>query len=100
VRTDPQVDQAAVEAMESPATAAEANGSATIETYTVAFGRDGEPEMGIVIGRLNDGGTRFFANTPADKDLLWSMTKEEFVGRPGRVEAKTEGGVARNIFSP
>jgi acetyl-CoA C-acetyltransferase len=98
-RTDPQIDQEAVEAMESPPFAAEANGSATIETYTVAFGRDGEPSMGIVIGRLADG-TRFFANTPADKKLLWSMTKEEFVGRPGRVEATNDGGVARNIFTP
>lgn len=99
IRTDPQIDQATVEAMESPAFAAEANGAATIETYTVAFGRDGEPEMGIVIGRLNDG-TRFFANTPADKDLLWSMTRDEFVGRPGRIEATEDGGVTRNVFTP
>jgi acetyl-CoA C-acetyltransferase len=99
VRTDPQIDQATIEAMKSPAFAAEANGAATIETYTVAFGRDGEPEMGIVIGRLADS-TRFFANTPADKALLWSMTKEEFVGRPGRIEARSEDGVTRNIFTP
>ena len=98
-RTDPAVDQATVEAMESPAFTAEANGAATIETYTVAFGRDGEPEMGIVIGRDSEG-KRFFANTPADRELLWSMTKEEFVGRPGRVEATEDGGVARNVFTP
>ena len=45
-RTDPSIDQATVEAMESPPFTAEANGPATIETYTVVFGRDGEPETG------------------------------------------------------
>lgn len=100
VRTDPKVDQATVEAMESPPFTADASGDATIETYTVCFGRDGEPETGIVVGRLNDGGARFFANTPADKELLWSMTREEFVGRPGVVQPVAEGGVTRNIFTP
>jgi acetyl-CoA C-acetyltransferase len=99
VRTDPSADQAKVDAMESPETTAEASGPATIETYTVCFGRDGEPEMAIVIGR--DGGNRrFFANTPPDKDLLWSMTREEFVGRPGNVSQRDVDGVKRNVFSP
>jgi acetyl-CoA C-acetyltransferase len=84
-RSDPAIDQAAVDSQDSPRFVAEANGPATVETYTVAFGRGGEPEMGIVIGRLGDG-SRFFANTPVDSALLWSMTKEEFVGRAGRVE--------------
>ena len=52
--------------MESPTFAAEANGPATVETYTVVFDREGEPELGIVIGRLADG-TRFIANTPAGR---------------------------------
>ncbi|MEX0682797.1 MAG: acetyl-CoA acetyltransferase [Dehalococcoidia bacterium] len=93
-RTDPAVDQATLDGMASPAFAAEANGEATVETYTVAFGREGEPEQGIVIGRLGDG-TRFMANTPADAELLWSMTREEFVGRKGRVahEAATQRNV-------
>jgi acetyl-CoA C-acetyltransferase len=98
-RTNPKVDQATVEAMASPEFVAEANGAATVETYTVAFGRDGEPELGIVIGRLADG-SRFFANTPADKELLTAMTTEEFVGRPGRVAAVTADGVTRNVFTP
>lgn len=99
IRTDPKVDQATVDAIDSPATTAEASGQATIETYTVCFGRDGEPETGIVIGR-DAQGRRFFANTPADKDLLWSMTREEFVGRPGTVTPQETDGVTRNIFSP
>lgn len=97
IRTDPKVDQDAVEAMESPPVIDAADGEATIETYTVCFGRDGEPETGIVIGRLGDG-TRFWANTPADADLMRSMTKEEFVGRGGTVthDASTQ----RNTFTP
>jgi acetyl-CoA C-acetyltransferase len=97
VRTDPKVDQDAVEAMKSPTTVAEANGPATIETHTVIFGREGEPETGIVIGRLGDG-ERFMANTPPDAGLLWAMTKEEFVGRAGRVEV--DATTQRNIFRP
>lgn len=96
-RTDPAIDQATVDAMASPPFAAEANGAATVETYTVSFGREGEPEMGIVIGRLEDG-TRFFANTPPDADLLRSMTREEFVGRAGRVSY--DAGTQKNTFQP
>jgi acetyl-CoA C-acetyltransferase len=55
--------------------------------------------MGIVIGR-NENGERFFANTPADANLLWSMTREEFVGRKGTVKAVEADGVTRNVFTP
>ena len=64
-RTAPSVDQATVDADESPPVVEQANGAATVETYTVCFNRDGEPELGIVVGRLEDG-SRFFANTPAN----------------------------------
>jgi acetyl-CoA C-acetyltransferase len=70
--------------MLSPVQAPAPDGEATVETYTVAFGRDGEPEQAIVIGRLADG-ARFIANTPPDAELMWSMTREEFICRPGRV---------------
>jgi hypothetical protein len=84
-----------IDAMESPGFAAEANGEATVETYTVAFGREGEPEQGIVIGRLA-GGARFIANTPPDAGLMWAMTREEFIGRRGRVSL--DSGTQRNLF--
>jgi hypothetical protein len=45
-----------------------------------------------------DSGARFFANTPADADLLWQMTREEFVGRVGRVTR--DGSTQRNVFDP
>ena len=83
-RVDPPADQAQLDAMASPPLAEEANGAATIETYTVAFNREGEPEQAIVVGRLGTG-ERFFANTEADPALMWQMTREEFVGRAGVV---------------
>lgn len=96
-RTDPKVDQATVDAEASPPFTAEANGGATVETYTVIFGREGEPEQGIVIGRLANG-TRFIANTPADSDLLWSMTREEQIGEKGRVSY--DAATLKNTFAP
>jgi acetyl-CoA C-acetyltransferase len=97
LRTDPQVDQAAVEAMDSPPQAPEPAGEATVEAYTVAFGQDGEPEQGIVIGRLA-GGERFIANTPVDRELMLSMTREEFVGHKGSV--RHDSATGRNVFEP
>ena len=97
-RTDPAADQREIDAADSPPFVEQADGDATVETYTVIFNRDGEPEQGIVIGRLTDRGLapRFFANTPPDRDLMLAMTREEFVGRPGRV--RSEDG--RNVFEP
>jgi acetyl-CoA C-acetyltransferase len=101
-RTDPSVDQRDVEAMDSPPFVEQADGGATVETYTVIFNRDGQPEQGIVIGRLTSvaQGTspadapRFFANMPPDRDLMLAMTREEFVGRRGRVWSED----GRNVF--
>jgi acetyl-CoA C-acetyltransferase len=100
-RTDPEIDQAPIEAMESPPTVERAEGAAIVESYTVQFNREAEPELGIVIGRLGDGekpGARFIANTPADADLMRAMTREEFVGASGRVSHDAESD--RNVFSP
>ena len=104
-RTDPQVDQARIDAEESPPFADEANGAAAIETYTVIFGREGEPEHAIVIGRLDSGerpdglaGARFFANTPPDRELMLAMTREEYVGRTGRVTH--DAATQKNVFAP
>jgi len=71
----------------------QADGAGTIETYTVAHGRDGEPSEGIVIGRLADG-SRFFAKTP--REILPAMEKEEFVGRRGKVSVAG----SFNLFDP
>jgi acetyl-CoA C-acetyltransferase len=71
----------------------QAEGAATVETYTVEHDRSGEPSAGIVVGRLA-GGERFFARTP--REVLKDIEREEFVGRPGRV--RNADGV--NLFEP
>lgn len=95
-RTDPAVDQADVDALPSPTFVEQADGAAEIETYTVPFDRDGNPEPAIIIGRLPTG-QRFFANTRPDRDLLLAMTREEFIGRKGRVTTDANN---RNLFAP
>ena len=74
-RRDPKALQAVVDARPKPAVIDEPSGAATIETYTVIFDRDGAPEQGIVIGRDAEQ-RRFIANTPPDRGLLESMTKQ------------------------
>jgi len=91
----PEADAALIEAQESPRLVAEAEGPCTVETYTVAFGRDGEPEEGIVVGRLADG-SRFLARAEGDRELLWEMCRREMVGERGRVRHDAAAG---NVFS-
>ncbi len=96
-RSDPAVDQAEIDAMPHPELVVEADGAATVETYTAAYGRAGAPELGIVIGRLDDG-RRFIANVPPDdRDLLDAMTQREFVGERGAVRHDASTGT--NVFS-
>lgn len=93
---DPTADAARIEAQGSPPLLEEAEGPATVETYTVVFGRDGEPEEGIVVGRVgSDDGPRFLANTGADRELLWAMCRHEMVGQRGHVRRDPSG---KNLF--
>jgi acetyl-CoA acetyltransferase len=72
-------------------------GSATVETYTVAYNRAGEPERGFIIGRLADG-SRCIANTPegdADTFALLTGGAVEPIGLAGSVGPGPDG---RNIF--
>jgi len=87
--------QERVDALPHPDVVAEATGRASIETYTIMHGRDGAPERGTVIGRL-DGGSRFVAVLPHDAALLEAMEREEQVGRAGTV--RREQGL--NVFLP
>ncbi|MBW2289544.1 MAG: acetyl-CoA acetyltransferase [Deltaproteobacteria bacterium] len=73
-----------------------ADGAAVVETYTVLYGRDGAPERGIVIGRLDDDGTRFIANTPNDREDLEQFVAVENVGRSGKVQVRDD----MNRFEP
>src|SRR5271169_3003914 len=62
--------QAEIDAGAAPAQAQHADGPATVEAYTVKYGRGGA-RTGIVIGRLDSDGCRFMAiGDDRDPDLL------------------------------
>jgi acetyl-CoA C-acetyltransferase len=88
-RTDSPQDQAEIEAMPHPMLVEQAEGVGQVETYTVLFDREGEPQQGIVIGRLDEE-RRFIANTEGDPELLRWMTQEEMVGRRAAVRYDSE----------
>lgn len=70
-------------------------GSGVVETYTVTCARSGDPETGVIVGRL-DNGERFLAHLPQDASLLQEWMVQEGVGRRGRV--RTASPV--NVFTP
>jgi acetyl-CoA C-acetyltransferase len=82
-----------VDALPSPEVIATPSGRGTIEAYTVVHGRDGAPEKGFVIGRLEDR-RRFVAGLPRERAVLEAMEREEQVGRRGTLAA--DG----SIFAP
>ncbi|MFT4518217.1 MAG: acetyl-CoA C-acetyltransferase [Halioglobus sp.] len=63
--------------------ASDATGTATIETFTVGFDRDG-PKQGIVIAR-NTAGERIVANTLNDSQTLEQLLAEDPIGHTGKV---------------
>jgi acetyl-CoA C-acetyltransferase len=79
----------------TPSIADEASGYGRIEAYTVMHNREGTPEMGIAIGRLEDG-RRFLAETPSERSFLEDFVAVEEVGRFGYVRHIN----GRNIFNP
>ena len=79
--------QAEIDGWPAPEEARNADGWATVETYTVKHARDGR-RTGIVIGRLDSDGRRFVAQGE-DDGLLGLLTSEESFG--GRVYAKSFG---------
>jgi len=60
-------------------------GPATVASYTVAHGRDGTPDWGLVIADLPDA-TRAYGRVE-EPDLLTDMEATEWVGRQVHVEA-------------
>jgi acetyl-CoA C-acetyltransferase len=71
------------------------DGPVTVASYTVAHGRDGAPEWGLVIGDLADG-TRAYGRVE-DDDLLADMEATEWVGTTVEL-ATTDAGV--NLVRP
>ncbi|MCB1683892.1 MAG: acetyl-CoA acetyltransferase [Pseudomonadales bacterium] len=79
-----------IAAMPHPTMDPRPSGTGTIETFTVLFDRSGEPERGLVLGRLENG-ARFVAHTSQDKSLLLQMTHEDPIDRRGSVTAGADG---------
>ncbi|MFE5395965.1 acetyl-CoA acetyltransferase [Streptomyces sp. NPDC056568] len=81
--------QAELDAAAGPEEALQADGWATVETWTVKYGRNGA-RTGIVIGRLEADGRRFVAQvTDGDIELLDLLATGEPVG--SRVFARSYG---------
>lgn len=69
-----------------------AQGEAVVETYTVQFDREGNPEMAFIIGRLTDRNYRFVANHGDQRTLKeLSSAVEEQIGKIGYVEIQRDG---------
>lgn len=83
--------------VQSPTIAVQAEGDATVETYTVEFNRDGSPLRGYVVGRLRKNGHRFISNH-ADESTLRQLCSWEVepIGRSGKVKTAEDG---RNLFA-
>jgi len=74
--------QARVDAQPEPPVVAFPDGPATVETYTIAYGKDG-PAYSVVVGRLDETGERFFANThEGDEVTLQTLIDQDPLGKP------------------
>jgi acetyl-CoA C-acetyltransferase len=83
--------QREIDDREVPVVSERPTGWATIETYTVTYGREGP--VGIVIGRLESDGSRFVARAAdGDQELLALLqTGDEPVGQRIYVTAANDG---------
>jgi acetyl-CoA C-acetyltransferase len=81
--------QAELDAAPAPPQAHQADGRATVETFTVKHGRDAT-RTGIVVGRLQATGERFLAvSSDGDDELLELLSSEQPIGR--RVHVRSSG---------
>ena len=66
------------------------SGSFLVDSYTVWFNRQGEPEAGILIGRTKSG-KRALAQTPkGNKDILYTMMQKEWIGAKGKIVGRND----------
>ncbi|MHA2035614.1 MAG: hypothetical protein ACW972_02845 [Promethearchaeota archaeon] len=71
-----------------------ANGILTIEAYTITYNRNGTPELGIVVGLLEDG-SRTLAIIKEDSKILENLGNQELIGKEYRVSHDYETGFNR-----
>jgi len=93
----PRADDGELTVGPEPISVAEApEGEGRVESYTVVYGRDGQAQLGIVLGRLLEGEQRFIANLAGDPAAMAAFAAGDALGRTGRVEPGDE----RNLFHP
>ncbi len=71
------------------------SGAARVASYTVAFGRDGQPSRGIVVADLPSG-ERCVVDTPGDVPFLEDFVAREQVGATGIIR----DGAGAPVFIP
>ncbi|UCD00428.1 MAG: hypothetical protein JSV23_05915 [Promethearchaeota archaeon] len=89
--------QQRIEAKTMPEPVEKANGNLIIEAYTIIYDRNGLPERGVVMGRL-ESGERTLANIDADPDIFMKLEQQELVGQTFMVKYDTEANYNKLIF--
>lgn len=84
--------QARLDAVKKPSVCAAPDGEATIETYTILYGRDPAPASAIVIGRQAQDGARFIATSlKGDTETLARMVENDPLGATIHVRGNDPG---------
>ena len=83
--------QQEIEKEKLPKPVEKANGILKIEAYTIIYKRDGTPDLGIVIGLLENG-SRTLALLKQDSKTLENLSHQELVGRELEVFHDDETG--------
>jgi acetyl-CoA C-acetyltransferase len=97
VRCDSTALQSQVDSWPAPSVAHEADGAATIESYTVVHGKEG-PSHAVVVGRLAGTGERFLANTHEEDDrTLQALIEDDPLGATVHVRSFEYGN--RFVFA-
>lgn len=73
----------------------EANGKGTVESYSLVYNREGQPERATVVGR-DEQQNRFLAQTALEPDVVQAMIETEIIGRSGTVRHDRSTGT--NVF--
>lgn len=98
-REDPARYQKQLDERPRPRLDEQPSGPGWIETYTICVGRDGAPNRGIVVGRLDhpwDTATpRFLATVDGDGETLAAMMREDSIGHRGTVSSGPDGNIFR-----
>jgi acetyl-CoA C-acetyltransferase len=92
---DDSITQQSIYEKELPEPIIAADGDLYVEAYTITYNREGQPEKGIVIGRINNG-RRTVANIEAKPEILSKLARKELVGKTFKVQNGYQNG--RNLI--